>query len=143
MDSFAQSHVCSGRNPLRIGGNTADLRNDVPAWSAIWAELRDELLPQFIRENPGRRPAAFTEFDAAYLPAREEDESEVEWLFRCGLIEPDELDAIRKKAQDLAAFNRGREKGGPNSHYIPPDDIHLFAIDMGLLTPEEAEILTV
>ena len=142
MDSFEKAHILSGRSVIRLGDdNSADLENNPELWSELWERYRFDLLPEWIARHPGDRPNAFWEFDATEEKA--EDETVPEFLHRLGLIEPGELEAIRKKAQELAAFNRGRKGGGPNSHYIPPDDIHLFAINMGLLTPEEAEILTV
>jgi hypothetical protein len=142
MDSVERSHILGGRSVIRLGhGTDADLKDDPPLWAELWERYRFELLPDWIARHPGDRPAAWWEFDCAEEIG--EDETVPEFLHRLELIEPDELDAIRKKAQSLAAFNRGRKGGGPNSHYIPPDDIHLFAINHGLLTPEEVEILTV
>jgi hypothetical protein len=140
VDRFAQSHVCSGRNPIRIGSNTADLRNDLPAWCAIWAELRDELLPQFIRENPGRRPAAWWRFDAPHNVDLTEDETEVEVLHAAGLLSDPEVESITAKARELLAYNRGRDPDDEASGFIP--DHHgyaAFASDHGLLTDEEAD----
>jgi hypothetical protein len=140
IDAFEAAHFCSGRALIR-GLRDPDLVDNPELWAQIWERFRAELLPDWIARHPGDRPAAWWEFDC--VEEIGEGETVPEFLYRLGLIEPDELDAIRKKAQDLAAFNRGRKGAGPNSHYIPPDDIHIFAIDMGLLTPEEVEVLTV
>jgi hypothetical protein len=140
IDAFEASHFCSGRSLIR-GLSEPDLADNPELWAQIWERFRAELLPDWIARHPGDRPAAWWEFDNCEEIL--EDETVPEFLNRLGLIEPEELDAIREKAQDLAAFNRGRKGGGPNSHYNPPDDIHLFAINHGLLTPEEVDILTV
>ena len=42
---------------------------DYPSRAEAWDELRDEILPDWIAENPGTRPAAWWEFDA---PGRRE-----------------------------------------------------------------------
>jgi hypothetical protein len=140
IEAFEAAHFCSGRALIR-GLRDPDLVDNPELWARIWERFRAELLPSWIAQHPGERPAAWWEFDC--VEEIGEGETVPEFLDRIGEIRGDELDAIRKKAQGLAGFNRGRKRGGPNSHYIDPDDIDLFAINHGLLTPEEVEILTV
>lgn len=52
----------------------------VPAW----ADVRDELLPAWIREHPGTRPFAWWECDAPEL--RDPGESEADYLLRHNLL---------------------------------------------------------
>ena len=87
MDRQEALHVCSGRSPIRLDG-TVDLGDDTAAWSEVWAELEGELLPQFIVENPGRRPAAWWLFSAPDGVELDEEasESEVEVLHAAGLL---------------------------------------------------------
>ncbi|MCC6228523.1 MAG: hypothetical protein IT432_04775 [Phycisphaerales bacterium] len=53
-----------------------------------WEELRDELLPEFIREHPLTRPWAWWRFDAP--EPRSPLEPEREYLTRLGLLSPEE-----------------------------------------------------
>ncbi len=52
-----------------------------------WKELRDELLPRWIREHPGTRPFAWWSFDA---PGPREGDSELDYLRRHNLLTPGE-----------------------------------------------------
>jgi hypothetical protein len=140
VDAFDGWHVMKGQPAIK-GCGVPSLADDPALWADVWRQSRAELLPAWIARAPGSRPPAWHRFDAGNLPEREELENEVEWLHRCRLIGPEELDAIRVKGKSLANYNRGRRGGGPNANYIPPDDIHIFAIEHGLLTEEEAAIL--
>jgi hypothetical protein len=42
----------------------ADAKLIMPAVEAAWNEVRDEILPRYVLENPGRRPWAWWIFDA-------------------------------------------------------------------------------
>ena len=141
MDGFEAWAVLEGRSLILVG-NEADLVDDPELWAQVWERCRAELLPRWIERNPGRRPEAFHAFDTDDLPAQEQGESETEWLFRCGLIEPDELEAIRTKAKTLAKHNRTRRPDRVGDNYSSPGEIEQFAVAHGLVTPEEAEILT-
>jgi hypothetical protein len=128
MDRFEAAHVCGGRNLIRLP-ETIDLRDDPAAWSAVWAELRDELLPQFIAENPGRRPAAFWTWDAPEDVDLDE-ESEVEVLHAAGLLSDEEIEAITARARQFIA-------SGVDDFY----GFVAFAAKHDLLTPAEIEAL--
>jgi hypothetical protein len=53
-----------------------------------WGEVRDDLLPKWIMERPGSRPWAWWQEEAP--EPRREDESELEFLCRHGLLTPQE-----------------------------------------------------
>lgn len=57
-----------------------------------WEDVRDELLPQWIREHPGTRPFAWWR-DEAPEPRRE-GETELGYLRRHGLLTPAENRAL-------------------------------------------------
>jgi hypothetical protein len=71
-----------------------DNYNDVirPAWD----DLRAELLPAFIRENPGRRPWAWWQFDAPERRSRCVYESQLAYLRRLSLVTPEEKRLVAK-----------------------------------------------
>lgn len=54
-----------------------------------WRELRDELLPQWIKDHPGSRPWAWWKIDAP--GPRGESETETDYLRRHGLLTAAEL----------------------------------------------------
>ncbi len=139
MDGFEAWAILHGR-PLTRVGNEPDLSDEPALWAELWRQFRLELLPGEIKHRPGQRPKSWWQFDAP--EERPEAESEVEFLHRYGLIEPDELEAIRKKAKTLAEYNRTRRPDRFGDNYLPPDDLALFAVAHELVTPEEIEILT-
>ncbi len=108
MDGFEEGTFCMVGRMLARVGRKADLADDPELWAQVWERCRSEVLPQWVERNPGRRPEAFHEFETGDLPEQEEGETEIEWLFRCGLLEPDEFEAIRQKAKTLAEHNRSR-----------------------------------
>ena len=61
---------------------------------AAWAELRDELLPQFIEANPGRRPAAWWYYEQGRLPPRGGDDAQFHYLREHGLLSDAEREAL-------------------------------------------------
>ena len=67
----------SGLHPVSVG-----------QLSEVWAELRDELLPAWIEDNPGTRPYAWWECEAP--EPRRDGESGYFYLTRHGLILPSE-----------------------------------------------------
>jgi hypothetical protein len=71
----------------------------------------------------------------------EEDEEEAALLYRLGLIGPDEMEGIRARARKLVAYNLGRRPDRPRDNFIPPGGAEQLAIDLGLLSSEEAAIL--
>jgi hypothetical protein len=149
LDGFAAYHMGEGRNAVPLVGEP-DLRDNPDLWRALWARHRDELIAEHARASPGSRPAAFWRFDSGGLPGRIEGESgaesDVEYLHRLGLLPPSELDAIRKRAVKLVAYNSGRSPertsaGYFRDNFIPASDLHRFAARHGLITPQQAAIL--
>jgi len=66
---LTEAHVnqlLTGHDYLNIafGRQTTNTEPDWDAMRKAWDNLRDELLPAFIAQNPGRRPFAFWKFDA-------------------------------------------------------------------------------
>jgi hypothetical protein len=98
LGRFEAMHVATGRRLLKVLDDP-DLSSNVPLWRALWSKYRDEILPAFVRENPGRRPEAWHEFEAP--EPWPEDESEVDYLWRVGVIEPAELDGIHRMVLSL------------------------------------------
>ena len=71
---------------------------DLVATKDAWCELRNTLLPQFIRDNPGRRPWGWHMFDAP-SPRRAP-----EWYFvdlREGFLHRDDPDMLEPEAEYL------------------------------------------
>lgn len=60
-----------------------------------WAEVRDELLPQWIREKPGTRPFGWWRDEAPEL--RGEGETELDYLRRHGLLTSAEKRVLKEK----------------------------------------------
>jgi hypothetical protein len=135
---FERSHVCGGRSLIR-GCGEPDLDANRPLWEALWREHWKMLLTEWIEEKPGTRPKAFYEFDWSEEAEQEEGETESEFLYRLGLMEEEEIQRIVQNAKVLADYDRGRN---PLSNFVEPDEVDRFAIDQGLLTPEEVAILT-
>jgi hypothetical protein len=144
MDSMRAAHIYRGVNPIRIAGRSDDLEGDPQLWAELWERHRARLLPEWIREHPGSRPPAWHTFDAMATGSSwdEEVETEVEYLHRLDLMEPQELAAIRDKAKDLARFNSAYARGDPRGHFIEPDAVVMFAAAQpGWLTAMEREHL--
>ncbi len=142
MEDWEKYDACTGRSPLRGHGN-ADLADNPEQWERLWDDHRDMLLAHWISDNPGTRPPAWHKFDAAEAWDEEsETETEPEYLHRLGLLAPEEVEAVVAKARTLAEYNRCRNGNEPTSNFIPPRDAEQFAIDHGLLSEEEKEILS-
>jgi hypothetical protein len=138
MDGNESYHIQTGKPLIRTGVD-AFLVDDPALWQQLWAEYRDELLLAWIKRKPGTRPAAFWRFDANGFPDRAEYETEAEHLHRLGLLDDDEINAIKAKALELIAFNRGRKPSDPNSNFIPDHEGRIqFCIDNDLLTEAES-----
>lgn len=63
ISEAALEYLMTGENPSRDAGVIIDLKGqggDRP----LWEESRDELVRQFIKANPGRRPFAWWKFDS-------------------------------------------------------------------------------
>ena len=90
MNNWEKQHILTGRAMIRVGAT--DLQDDPALWSAVWADCRDQLLPEFIASLPGNRPRVWWEFDAP--EARDEDETEPEYLSRLGLLSEEEAAAL-------------------------------------------------
>lgn len=56
--------------------------------SEAWETMKDELLPRFIRDNPGRRPWGWWACESP--ERRRRDESERDYLERLDLLTPEE-----------------------------------------------------
>jgi len=65
-----------------------------------WAEHRDELLPKFVADHPGRRPWAWWQFDAPDSCTEDED------LGRLGLLSPSEREYVKQKTIGYQNFPR-------------------------------------
>jgi hypothetical protein len=70
---------------------------DLPAWG----DVRDELLPQWIREHPGTRPFAWWEQEAP--EPRREGEAELDYLMRHNLLMKTEQKLL-KTGKDTGNF---------------------------------------
>jgi hypothetical protein len=141
MESFDASHICGGRS-LISSDDIPDLCANEPLWQALWSQHREDLLAGWIKSYPGTRPAAWWEFDYGNFPEQSEEETDVEYLHRVGLIDAAEMQAIAAQAKELAHYNSVRHPQDRRSNWIQPEDIELFAVSHGLLTDEEIEILT-
>ncbi|MGP0069675.1 MAG: hypothetical protein ACLQGP_39495 [Isosphaeraceae bacterium] len=146
MEAFEQSHICTGKSPIRGIPDQADLESNPPLWAQLWRSNRAELLAFWVDRHPGTRPPAFWKFQTAELPPRLTDESETSFLDRMHLLGDDELFAIRRKALDLVEYNRGRSRkqtagGYYRDHFIEPSDLEVFAVDKGLVSLADAEVL--
>jgi hypothetical protein len=97
------SHICNGRALLRLG--EPDLETDRKLWSTLWRRHGRELLIDWVKNRPCERPRAWYEFSTKHLPPRAEDETDAEWLYRCGCLSDEEIAALCEKAKALAAFN--------------------------------------
>jgi len=139
MDTEEGDHICRGESPMRRKGD-ADLKDNGALWSELWELHRDALLPEYVERNPGTRPAVFWKFDAP--EERDENEPEVEYLHRHGLLAPAEIAAITAQARALAAYNVGRHGNDPTSNYLPPHDPEEWAVNQGYLSDEETELLS-
>ncbi len=97
------------------------------------------MLPEFIAENPGRRPAAWWLFSAPEdVEIDDENGPEMDVLFDHGLFAPEELEAIAAKARELIACNRGQDPKRPGSNFIPDMYGHIaFSIEHELLNDSE------
>ena len=142
---FEIYHIGAGRNLIRTDGEP-DLEDNPTLWRALWERHRGVVMAEHIRIRPGTRPCAWWMFDADGLPDRDDDEPEAEFLHRHDLLDPDELEAIRRKALSLVEYDRARSPvktaaGFYKDHYIPPDDLHRFAAAHGLISEAEAAIL--
>jgi hypothetical protein len=62
----------------------------------IWNAMRDELLAEFIADNPGKRPQMWWERDAPKEPRRR-TESQASYLKRHGLFLPGEEKRLKPK----------------------------------------------
>jgi hypothetical protein len=143
MDASDVYHAQTGKPFVKAG--QPYLEDDPDLWQEVWEQAAEMLLAHWIGLHPGSRPPAWWEFEAPDEP-HGDDESELTYLDRMGLIEAPELEAILEKALDLVEYDRGRSsKKTPAGfylyHWIPPDDLHRFAAARGLLSEAEAAIL--
>lgn len=141
VGSFEAWHICYGKSLLRCGSEDPDLKDNRPLWRTLWGCHREALIADWVTRNPGSRPIAFWELDSADLPGRLEGESEVEHLHRIGQLGPGEVEAIVRRARDLARYDSTRTKDRGFHNWIAPGPLERFAADRGLLTDRECEIL--
>ena len=77
--------------------------DDEVEWGRLWFMFGDQLLPQEIRDHPGRRPDAWWKFEAKrdrpYGVGRWAEEDE---LARLGVLTPDEKRHIAKLKAQIA-----------------------------------------
>ncbi len=135
METFEAMSIATGRALIRMG-NDPDLEDDPALWCEVWEQHRDEILTVWISQHPGQRPNAYWLFEE-HDDDQADDESEPAYWYRQGVIDPEEMQAIRAKALELVGCNVGRMPGDQN--YI--EDAHgllAFALDNDLLTLDES-----
>lgn len=143
-DSQHVSHLLIGvavtpGSGFRLRGHETDW----PAFRAAWDDLRDSLLPEFIAENPGRRPYAWWICDAPERRQRTD-----------GIQHPFDNRLRKQRVEEMAAkhpeFREEAYKlhyGKPNALIVRDDFEAVYESEedylrrLGLLTPSEVEAL--
>jgi hypothetical protein len=134
LSQWELAAIATGRHLIRCDAiERGDPCDDPGEWRRQWEHYRDAI---GTGAGPGRRCAAWWEFDAPGPLVN--GESEPEYLHRHGLLDSEELAAIRHRALELVKYNRGRspEKtaaGYYKSGFVEPDDVVSFAARIGLL----------
>jgi hypothetical protein len=127
------SHILSGRALLRLG--EPDLESDHKLWASLWRRHGRELLINWVKTRPCERPRAWYKFSAKHLPPRDEDETDADWLYRCGCLSGEEIAALCEKAKAIAAFNSQHMNDG--NRIGASDEIRLAIEICPELTPDE------
>src|SRR5262249_38589642 len=112
MDPHEAASIAGGRALIRLG-NDPDLEDSPALWAEVWDRYRDQILPGWFAKHPGRRPPAYWLFED-HDDAQAEHESEPAYWHRHGVIDHEEMEAIRAKALELVRCNAGRKPGDRN-----------------------------
>jgi hypothetical protein len=138
LDTFEILSIASGRDPIALGGEGADLADNPELWAALYRKHRAAVLSQHVRNAPGSRPRGWCVLDAGRLPKRAEDECETQWLFRVGQLDAAELAAIAAKARELIRHNMGRDPSDRKANWIPDQHGFIeFCAEHELLSDDE------
>jgi hypothetical protein len=138
--SFARYAIFDGRELIRAPGTT-DLRDDLEEWADVWERHRHYLLPDWIKVRPGERPAVWWAVDYPNLPKRRPGEIRVEYLWRTGQIDQDELRGLWDYLLDTVNHNNNHDiwarRDGTSSNQRfrgqdidePYSELHLFSAE--------------
>ena len=85
MTDAEKKEVFCGRRFVRLTDQKYDLWNNPEIWRGVWMANSEMLLAEWIEEHPGTRPVVWWKFSAPE-ERDDEEESEVEYLHRHGLL---------------------------------------------------------
>jgi hypothetical protein len=138
MDAEQRWEIAYGSKPW---SSDPGIGADLALWGQAWRLARSEIMAEWIRLNPGRRPKAWHVFDGPQFPPQRAGESEVGWLHRIGELDLFELAAIQEAARKLAEYNAGRHPADVTTNFIPADAGAELLRELGRLPAEVVTIL--